>query len=110
MPSVLLDVKDRPPGRTGGPDVDLRVLAPDGFTQGEDLHRVHVAVARDSDQVVVSVEDDGRGINPERPPGSGLGTQIVQSLIADLQGRIAWEPATPRGTRARFTASLRPLT
>jgi two-component sensor histidine kinase len=59
--------------------------------------------------VVVSVEDDGRGVDPARPPGSGLGTQIVQSLVADLQGRIVWEQVVPHGTRARFTASLRPL-
>ncbi len=33
---------------------------------------------------------------------SGLGTQIVQSLIQDLRGRIVWESAKPRGTRVRF--------
>ncbi|WP_347350237.1 histidine kinase N-terminal domain-containing protein [Intrasporangium sp.] len=59
--------------------------------------------------VAVVVEDDGLGIDPARPPGSGLGTQIVQSLVADLQGRITWEPARPSGTRVRFTASLRAL-
>ena len=42
--------------------------------------------------VVVSIEDDGKGIDPARRPGSGLGTQIVQSLVGDLQGRITWEP------------------
>lgn len=75
---------------------------------------VRLVVERLSDErgrpmVIVSVEDDGKGIDPQRPPGSGLGTQIVQSLVADLQGRITWEPLSPRGTRARFTASLRPL-
>ena len=74
---------------------------------------VEVTIERLSDErgramVIVSAVDDGRGIDPARPPGSGLGTQIVQSLVADLQGRITWEPASPRGTRARFTASLRP--
>ncbi|HEX5967142.1 MAG TPA: histidine kinase N-terminal domain-containing protein [Intrasporangium sp.] len=82
---------------------------------GDGGGEIRVLVERLSDErgrpmLVVSVEDDGTGIDPGRPPGSGLGTQIVQSLVADLQGRIAWEPATPRGTRARFTASLRPLT
>jgi two-component sensor histidine kinase len=75
---------------------------------------VRVRVQRTADDrgqpmVVVAVEDDGRGIDPSRPPGSGLGTQIVQSLVADLQGRISWERVVPHGTRARFTASLRPL-
>lgn len=77
--------------------------------------RVRIVIERLSDErgkpmVIVSVEDDGAGIDPARRPGSGLGTQIVQSLVADLQGRITWEPITPRGTRARFSASLRPLT
>ena len=44
------------------------------------------------------------------PGRSGLGTQIVQSLVQDLRGRITWEPAQPRGTRVRFVARLRPLT
>ena len=59
--------------------------------------------------VVVDVEDDGKGIDPARRPGSGLGTQIVQSLVTDLQGRITWAPVSPHGTRVRFTAGLRPL-
>lgn len=76
--------------------------------------RVLVRVNRSTDDhgkpmIAVAVEDDGRGIDPTRPPGSGLGTQIVQSLVADLQGRITWEAVQPHGTRARFAASLRPL-
>ena len=82
---------------------------------GENGGQVHVTIDRQADErgnpmVVVSVEDDGVGIDPARRPGSGLGTQIVQSLVADLSGRISWEPVVPHGTRARFTASLRPVT
>jgi two-component sensor histidine kinase len=81
---------------------------------GEQGGQVTIRADRSADELgqpmlVVLVQDDGRGIDPARPPGSGLGTQIVQSLVADLQGRISWEPAIPHGTRARFTASLRPL-
>jgi two-component sensor histidine kinase len=77
--------------------------------------RVTVRINRSVDDrgqpmVLVDVEDDGKGIDPARRPGSGLGTQIVQSLVTDLQGRITWEPVSPRGTRARFTAGLRSLT
>ncbi len=77
--------------------------------------RVTVRIKRSVDDrgqpmVLVDVEDDGKGIDPARRPGSGLGTQIVQSLVADLQGRITWEPVSPQGTRARFTAGLRPVT
>jgi two-component sensor histidine kinase len=81
---------------------------------GEQGGQVTIRADRSADELgqpmlVVLVQDDGRGIDPARPPGSGLGTQIVQSLVADLQGRISWEPAIPHGTRVRFTASLRPL-
>ena len=81
---------------------------------GETGGQVRISVDRQADErgqpmVVVLIEDDGKGIDPARRPGSGLGTQIVQSLVADLQGRITWEPAAPHGTRARFSASLRPL-
>ena len=84
-----------------------------GLGDAGGLVRVHVERQTDDrgqPMVVVSVEDDGKGIDPARRPGSGLGTQIVQSLIADLQGRITWEPVVPHGTRARFTARLRPIT
>ncbi len=75
---------------------------------------VRIGVERLSDDrgrpmLVVTIDDDGRGIDPARRPGTGLGTQIVQSLVADLGGRITWEGLSPHGTRARFTASLRPI-
>ncbi|MDN5789933.1 MAG: PAS domain-containing sensor histidine kinase [Micrococcales bacterium] len=81
---------------------------------GEAGGTVRIAVTRGTDDrgigmVRVVVADNGSGIDPKRRPGSGLGTQIVQSLVADLQGRIWWEPNTPHGTKAIFTASLRPL-
>jgi two-component sensor histidine kinase len=62
------------------------------------------------DLLTVSITDDGTGL-PEgfRPGGSGLGTQIVTSLVQDLRGRISWEPAQPRGTMVRLVARLRPL-
>jgi two-component sensor histidine kinase len=67
---------------------------------GEDGHQM----------LEVSITDDGAGLPPDFAPGrSGLGTQIVQSLVQDLRGRITWEPAEPQGTRVRFVARLRPL-
>lgn len=75
---------------------------------------VEVAAKRtgeDSHQMLeVTITDDGAGLPADFAPGrSGLGTQIVQSLVQDLRGRITWEPADPRGTRVRFVARLRPL-
>ncbi len=75
---------------------------------------VEVSVQRTgtgSDELLeVTITDDGTGLPADFSPGrSGLGTQIVQSLVQDLRGKIAWEAAKPRGTRVRFLARLRPL-
>jgi two-component sensor histidine kinase len=60
--------------------------------------------------LTVTITDDGAGLPEGFTPGtSGLGTQIVQSLVQDLRGRIAWEAASPRGTTVRFVARLRPV-
>jgi two-component system, sensor histidine kinase PdtaS len=60
--------------------------------------------------LTVTVTDDGSGL-PEGfdPAGSGLGTQIVTALVADLRGRITWENAEPCGTRVQFVARLRSI-
>ncbi|GAA1254355.1 sensor histidine kinase [Oryzihumus leptocrescens] len=57
----------------------------------------------------VTITDDGAGLPEDFDPGrSGLGTQIVTSLVQDMRGRITWERAKPRGTTVRFVARLRP--
>jgi len=61
--------------------------------------------------LTVTVTDDGSGLPDDfDPDASGLGTQIVTSLVQDLRGRITWESAKPRGTSVRFVARLRPIT
>ena len=67
-------------------------------------------VEDDEPLLEVCVADDGRGLPGGFNPGrSGLGTQIVTSLVQDLRGRITWERAEPRGTVVRFVARLRPI-
>jgi len=61
------------------------------------------------DLLTVCIEDDGTGMPTGRHPGSGLGTQIVQSLVQDLRGVITWTEADPHGTKVVFTAQLRTL-
>lgn len=75
---------------------------------------VHLGVERTkegSDEVVqLIVSDDGvswpEGLDE---PSSGLGMQIVRSLVGDLQGSITWERGVPSGTTVRCLATLRSL-
>ena len=75
---------------------------------------VSVRAVRSRDEhdelLTVTVTDDGSGL-PDGfdPAASGLGTQIVTSLVQDLRGRISWESAKPRGTCVRFVARLRSI-
>ncbi|WP_270886524.1 sensor histidine kinase [Pedococcus sp. 5OH_020] len=65
---------------------------------------------RGEEVLSVAIVDDGAGLPSDFKPGrSGLGTQIVESLVQDLRGRIIWEAAEPRGTKVLFRARLRPL-
>jgi two-component system, sensor histidine kinase PdtaS len=83
-----------------------------GLARAGGVVRVRAERSRDEhdELLTVTVTDDGSGL-PEGfdPAGSGLGTQIVTSLVADLRGRITWENAEPCGTRARFVARLRSI-
>ncbi|MBC9956685.1 sensor histidine kinase [Yimella sp. cx-51] len=61
----------------------------------------------EGDLLSVEVRDDGAGLPGDFDPGrSGLGTQIVRSLVTDLGGDITWS-ATTNGTAVKFTAVLR---
>ena len=63
----------------------------------------------DDELLHVTITDDGAGLPDDFDPAkSGLGTQIVTSLVQDMRGRITWERAKPRGTTVRFVARLRP--
>jgi signal transduction histidine kinase/CheY-like chemotaxis protein len=72
---------------------------------------------RDDDQVNISVEDNGRGIDPENIPylfdrfyteshssGTGIGLHLVKEYIRMHKGDVAVE--SEPGKRTRFTISL----
>jgi two-component sensor histidine kinase len=64
----------------------------------------------DDELLTVTVTDDGSGMPDGFDPAtSGLGTQIVTSLVQDLRGRITWDSAKPHGTCVRFVARLRSI-
>jgi len=70
---------------------------------------VLVAVEREGDGLRVTVSDDGPGLPPGFVAGAGgLGTQIVQSLVAgELRGTIEWRAPPGGGTEAVLRARLR---
>ena len=83
-------------------------LAASGGTVTVDARRRQAA--KGGDQLVMTVVDDGVGLpGGVLPPGQGLGTQIVQSLVQDLRGKITLSAHSPSGTRVRLTAQLRRL-
>jgi two-component sensor histidine kinase len=87
-------------------------FASPGWT-GDASPVVHVHAERNLEHgvpgLVVRVSDNGVGLpgGASSPPTSGLGMQIVDSLLADVHGKISWEPVSPHGTAARFSARLR---
>jgi two-component sensor histidine kinase len=67
---------------------------------GDAEGRVHVRFQRSGDEDVLSVEDDGIGLDPAAPAqGTGLGTQIIRSLAAQLGGQARTGPARSSGNR-----------
>lgn len=60
---------------------------------------VRVEIERDSRKLQVAVTDDGVGL-PEGKLDSGLGTQIIRTLVeSELRGKISWSAPIRGGTR-----------
>jgi len=67
---------------------------------------VAVSAERQSKKLEIAVSDNGRGL-PEGQIGSGLGTQIVRTLVeGELRGTIRWFSPTDGGTRAVISMPL----
>lgn len=67
---------------------------------------VNVDALRDGYELIVTVHDDGVGIG-ENGPGSGLGTQIVKTMVSsELHGRITWENGEDGGTVVTITMQM----
>ncbi|CAM5781632.1 sensor histidine kinase [Cellulomonas persica] len=78
-----------------------------GF-EGRESGRVEVFVEREDDDLTVTVADDGSGIPEGRGAGSGLGTQIVQTLVTnELRGGIEWRARPEGGTAVVVRVQLR---
>ncbi|QHC59442.1 PAS domain-containing sensor histidine kinase [Rathayibacter sp. VKM Ac-2760] len=71
---------------------------------------VEIVATRGDDELTVKVRDTGVGL-PEGKVGSGLGTQIVRTLIqGELGGTIDWHTLVGRGTEVTIEVPLRWLT
>jgi signal transduction histidine kinase len=78
--------------------------------------RVKLTCAKEGEQVVMIIDDDGPGIEPwmresimqrgvradEAAPGSGLGLAIVRDIAEIYRGSISLEASPMGGTRARL--------
>lgn len=70
---------------------------------------VTISVERDERNMFITVLDDGVGLE-NGSPGSGLGTQIIRTLITgELSGAIVWGDNPTGGTKVDITIPLRPL-
>ncbi|KQV05985.1 sensor histidine kinase [Leifsonia sp. Root112D2] len=70
---------------------------------------VEITAERSEDTLVVKVVDNGSGL-PEGKVGSGLGTQIVRTLIqGELGGIIDWHTMMGQGTEVTIEVPLRYL-
>lgn len=83
-----------------------------GF-QGRTTGHIIVSVERFTDNLNITVEDDGRGI-PHAKTGSdkhsGLGTQIIDTFVkSDFGGDVKWEPRSGGGTRVAINLTLRTI-
>ncbi|GAA4625444.1 MULTISPECIES: sensor histidine kinase [Cellulomonas] len=78
-----------------------------GF-DGRERGTVEVVAVRDEDALRVEVNDDGAGVPAEQGAGTGLGTQIVLTLVRnELGGSIEWLPREGGGTSVVIEARLR---
>jgi two-component sensor histidine kinase len=60
---------------------------------------ISVFAERDKSHLFIEVQDDGVGL-PEGKIGSGLGTQIIRTLVeSELRGKINWTSPIRGGTK-----------
>ncbi|MFC5280974.1 sensor histidine kinase [Arcanobacterium canis] len=78
-----------------------------GLSHGQEDPRIDIEASRFGQCLVVTVCDNGNGIG-EKGPGSGLGTQIVRTMVSgELAGSIQWSNRDEGGTEVTLTAKLR---
>ncbi len=65
--------------------------------------RITASFRKDGNDFLLAIEDNGVGINPDAAPqGTGLGSKLVQSLAAQLQGQACWARSPTGGTTLKL--------
>ena len=64
-----------------------------------------IAVTKPNGDLCIVVQDNGVGMDGAPPPDHGFGKTLIDMLVRQLRGQIAWEDAGP-GTRAIVTMPL----
>ena len=91
------------------PDVEVTLLralqeALANVHKHAQAQQVNITLSYMSDQVILDVQDDGCGFNPENPPrspdriGTGYGLQAMRERVAQLRGEVILESAPKLGT------------
>jgi signal transduction histidine kinase len=58
-----------------------------------------ISIARETNQVTITIEDNGKGFDPGKMAGSeGLGLKNIRTRIAYLKGNVDFDSAPGRGT------------
>jgi signal transduction histidine kinase len=69
-----------------------------------DARRVHVALSRRDEQLILSVTDDGRGFDPAAVDGvEHFGLRGMRERAAALHGTLTVDCSSGRGTRVKMT-------
>jgi C4-dicarboxylate-specific signal transduction histidine kinase len=89
---------------------NLVINAIDAASERSDgLGRVVVRLARDGDQILLQVDDNGAGVAAEiaehlfqvfettKPKGMGLGLSLAREIARRHAGRVGWRPLEPQG-------------
>ncbi len=71
-----------------------------------DAKRATVRVTQSGGTLIVSVTDDGRGLDPARR-AEGFGLEGMRERASSLGGSLSLSAATPRGTEVRVALPLR---
>ncbi|WP_342148344.1 histidine kinase dimerization/phosphoacceptor domain -containing protein [Methylorubrum sp. SB2] len=72
---------------------------------GERAGRVRLSARRSDDTLELVVEDDGIGLAAGPPNPTGFGRMLVEMVVRQLRGTLAWSEAAP-GTRVAIRVPL----